>query len=86
MVVASDADVKDQASPTYADITIFNVVTGKHFAPKRRYHFFDMASYNISDLRHSSAYIFFKRAFSISSALRREIKEASIPPYLDRQL
>ena len=70
MVVTSHADVKDQTRHANTDVTRFNVVTSYLFAPKRRYQFFVMASCGMSDLRHSSAYIFFKRALSTSSSLR----------------
>ncbi len=86
MIVAGHADVKDTASPADTDAMLFNVVTSQRFAPKRCYHFFDIASCSMSDLRHSSAYIFFNRAFSTSSSLRRVMSAASIPPYLERQL
>ena len=69
-----------------ADSSLFNVVISHLFAPYWRYHFFDMASYNISDLRHSSTYIFFKKAFSTSNSFRRLISMAFMPPYLERQL
>src|SRR5690625_6394161 len=51
-----------------------------------RYHFFSIASLRISALMRSSAYIFFSRAFSASSSLRRAIMELSMPPYFARHL
>lgn len=51
------------------------------------YHFFAIASWMISTLSFSSAYIFFSRRFSSSySSLSRAISEASIPPNLARHL
>src|SRR3546814_12781458 len=41
------------------------------------HHFFSMASLRISAFSRSSAYIFFKRAFSASSSFIRDIKPSS---------
>ena len=55
----------------------------RQLTPTRRcYHFFSMASFNISAFRRSSAYIFLRRLFSASSSFKRDIIDASIPPYL----
>src|SRR5690606_27933305 len=52
----------------------------RHLAPARwRYNFFRNASWTISALSRSSAYIFFSRRFSSSSSFSRVISAASMP-------
>ncbi len=45
------------------------------------HHFFVRASFRISALSRSSAYIFLSRAFSSSSSLTLAIMDVFIPPY-----
>src|SRR5574340_1429381 len=64
----------------------FHRPSGHLSAQRWPYHFFASASLRMSALICDSAYIFFRRRFSSSSSFMREIIEASMPPYLDRQL
>src|SRR5690606_27846411 len=55
---------------------------GRHLAPRgSRYSFFSTRSFRIWWSRLNSAYIRFKRWFSVSTSFSRRKAEASIPPY-----
>src|SRR5690606_24467917 len=59
----------------------------RHLAAARwLHHFFASASWTISALIRSSAYIFFSRRFSSSSSFSLAIIEASMPPNFARHL
>jgi len=53
---------------------------------ERLHHFFCMASLMTTFSTWTSAYIYFKRAFSASSSFMRVIMETSIPPNFARHL
>src|SRR5690606_1312254 len=86
VAVARFADRKRHAGQAHADAALGNRDFG-HLAPARwPHHFFAIASWRISALRRSSAYIFFRRRFSSSNSFRRAIIDVSMPPYLARHL
>src|SRR3989338_3887289 len=86
VAVAGLADTECLAGQPDAGAVLFHSLLC-HLAPARwLHHFFCRASWTISALRRSSAYIFLSRRFSSSSALSRDIREASMPPNLLRHL
>lgn len=84
--IARFADPKCHAGNPYGQPSFLNRFDGHLPSARSPHHFFSRASATILALIFSSRYIFLRRWFSSSSYLSRDIKETSIPPYLDRRL
>src|SRR5690606_3105162 len=86
VAIAGNADLEGQTRLLDTDPARAHRML-RHLSPPRwLHHFFAMASWIISALRRSSAYIFLSRRFSSSNSRSRAINEASIPPNLARHL
>lgn len=86
VAIAAFADPEHPAGEPDGDGAVSNGLGGHLASGRWRHHFFAMASWRMSALRRSSAYIFLRRRFSSSKSLRRAMREASMPPNLARHL
>lgn len=69
VIISAARKVTQLAGLPDAQGVVFNEITHHGFAFGRLYHFFVSTSFKASRSRLTSAYIFFKRAFSFSSSL-----------------